>query len=45
MDPITLFAVVLVSVAAILAGGIRFSHWWYEQEKKDKKDSQPQHGH
>ncbi len=45
MGPVTLFAIVLVSVAAILAGGIRFSHWWYEQEKKPKKRADPPHGH
>ena len=38
MDPMTLFAVLLVSVAAILAGGIRFSHWWYERENKSQFD-------
>lgn len=38
MGPMTLFFVLLVSVAAILVGGIRFSHWWYERENKNQFD-------
>ena len=38
MGPMTLFAVLMVSVAAILVGGIRFSHWWYERENKSQFD-------
>ncbi|MHB1669901.1 type II toxin-antitoxin system HicB family antitoxin [Thiomonas sp.] len=38
MGPMTLFTVLMVSVASILVGGIRFSHWWYERENKTQFD-------
>lgn len=38
------FFVLPIGAAAILVAGIRFSHWWYEQEKKTEED-RPQHDH
>jgi predicted RNase H-like HicB family nuclease len=38
MDPMMLFTLLLLFVAAILVGGIRFSHWWYERENKSQFD-------